>query len=215
MLHPTRAGGRDSQLRDLEKIPCSQACHCQTLRKTTAAGGNRGSPRPPDGPGVSRLPPPCQQLLSLPLSSWKRLPAGRPPHRHLRCPSPRGGAPGVCHRECSVPSPGRQELLSPPLLSTSSRVAFPARHRRTLLSQILEAVLCHLLQSPARRDAVQGGDGLGASGYHLEAVETVRRPGGHFSQGEFDLEYSLSFALSLFGATETGSLGKGDVTELP
>lgn len=47
------------------------------------------------------------------------------------------------------------------------------------------------------------------------AVETVRRPGGHFSQGEFYLEYSLSFALSLFCATETGSLGKVAVTELP
>lgn len=60
--------------------------------------GNRGSPRPPDGHGESRLPPRCQRLLSLPLSSWKRLPARRPPHRHLRCPShqpPRGG-PRAC-----------------------------------------------------------------------------------------------------------------------
>lgn len=71
--------------------------------------GNRGSPRPPDGPGVSPLPPPCQRLLSLPLSSWKRLPARRLPHRHLRLSQPPQGAPGVCHRECFVPSPGRQE----------------------------------------------------------------------------------------------------------
>lgn len=115
-----------------EKRFCSQPCHCQTARKTTAAGETAAALAHQGGHGVSRLPPPCQRLLSLPLSSWKRLPDCLLPHCHLRCPSPRAGPrpvpPGMfsplawpTKRDSQPPAPRRPPPpLWPPALQETA-----------------------------------------------------------------------------------------------
>lgn len=94
----------------------------------------------PQQPGKPRQPSPTRRAWSVlpapslsaasvtPTLQLEETPCPPPTPSPPPVSQPLRGAPGVGHRECSVSSPGRQELLSPPLLSTSSRVAFPARH---------------------------------------------------------------------------------------
>lgn len=118
--------------RDLEWLLCSQPCHCQTARKTTAAAGETAAALAHQT-GMECLAYP------LPVSGFchSHSPAGRdsqppPTLSHLRCPSPREGP-----RECSVPSSGNQEgfrVSYTGAASMFSPITSPAGHWRTFLS---------------------------------------------------------------------------------
>lgn len=177
MLHPTRAGDRDSS-----PAAVRQANH--------SSRGNRGSPRPPDGHGVSRLPPslsaasvtPTLQLEETPSlpPTLSPPPVSQPPREPQACATGNVQSFPLARKRASeppAPRPPPPPLRSPALQGVGeSFLALPR--------QILQPVFCHLLRRPAQRDALLGWDGLGASGYHyhLVAAETVRRPLGHFLQ---------------------------------
>lgn len=162
LLHPTRAGGRDSQSRDLEKIPCSQACHCQTVRKTTAAG----KPRQPSPTRRAWSVSPAPSLSAASVTPTLQLeetpcppptPSPPPPVVPVPAGGPRRVPPGM-FRPLPWSARGVLSLLSPGRVCLLSGLL---RCKALENSPQPDPGGCGLSQSPARRDAVQGWDGFG------------------------------------------------------